>query len=41
MDRVTGMEVCGMEKYQVGVIGGTGMVGQRIITHLEQHPRIE
>ena len=30
-----------MEKYQVGVIGGTGMVGQRIITLLEHHPWFE
>ncbi len=27
-----------MEKYQVGVIGGTGMVGQRFISLLENHP---
>ena len=27
-----------MEKYRVGVIGGTGMVGQRFITLLEHHP---
>ncbi len=27
-----------MEKYHVGVIGGTGMVGQRFITLLENHP---
>lgn len=27
-----------MKQYQVGVIGGTGMVGQRFITLLEQHP---
>ena len=27
-----------MEKYKVGVIGGTGMVGQRFITLLENHP---
>ena len=27
-----------MEKYRVGVIGGTGMVGQRFITLLTQHP---
>ena len=30
-----------MEKYQVGVIGGTGMVGQRFITLLEHHPWFE
>lgn len=27
-----------MEKYKVGVIGGTGMVGQRFVTLLENHP---
>ena len=27
-----------MEKYRVGIIGGTGMVGQRFITLLENHP---
>ena len=27
-----------MEKYKVGVIGATGMVGQRFITLLENHP---
>ena len=27
-----------MKKYQVGVIGGTGMVGQRFVTLLENHP---
>ena len=27
-----------MEKYKVGVIGGTGMVGQRFISLLDQHP---
>ncbi len=27
-----------MEKYKVGVIGGTGMVGQRFITLMEHHP---
>ena len=26
-----------MEKYRVGVIGGTGMVGQRFVTLLENH----
>ena len=30
-----------MEKFQVGVIGGTGMVGQRFITLLEDHPWFE
>ena len=27
-----------MEKYRVGIIGGTGMVGQRFVTLLENHP---
>ncbi len=27
-----------MEKYQVGVVGATGMVGQRFITLLADHP---
>ena len=27
-----------MKKYSVGVVGGTGMVGQRFITLLENHP---
>lgn len=27
-----------MEKYKVGIIGGTGMVGQRFITLMEKHP---
>ena len=27
-----------MEKFKVGVIGGTGMVGQRFISLLENHP---
>ena len=27
-----------MEKYRVGVIGGTGMVGQRFVTLLETTP---
>lgn len=27
-----------MEKYRVGIIGGTGMVGQRLVTLLENHP---
>jgi len=30
-----------MEKYKVGVIGGTGMVGQRFVTLLENHPWFE
>ena len=27
-----------MKKYNVGVIGGTGMVGQRFVSLLENHP---
>ena len=27
-----------MKKYKVGVIGGTGMVGQRFVTLMENHP---
>ena len=27
-----------MKKYQVGVIGGNGMVGQRFISLIENHP---
>ena len=27
-----------MKKYNVGIIGATGMVGQRFITLLENHP---
>ena len=27
-----------MEKYKVGIIGGTGMVGQRFVTLMEHHP---
>ena len=27
-----------MEKYKVGVIGATGMVGQRFVTLMENHP---
>lgn len=30
-----------MEKFQVGVIGGTGMVGQRFISLIERHPWFE
>ena len=30
-----------MRKYRVGVIGGTGMVGQRFVTLLENHPWFE
>ena len=27
-----------MKKYQVAVVGATGMVGQRFVTLLENHP---
>ena len=27
-----------MNQYKVGIIGGTGMVGQRFITLMENHP---
>ena len=30
-----------MKKYQVGVIGATGMVGQRFLLLLENHPWFE
>ena len=30
-----------MKKYNVGIIGGTGMVGQRFATLLENHPWFE
>ena len=30
-----------MEKFKVGVIGCTGMVGQRFVTLLENHPWFE
>ena len=30
-----------MEKYRVGIIGGTGMVGQRFVTLLDRHPWFE
>ena len=30
-----------MEKYKVGIIGGTGMVGQRFVTLMECHPWFE
>ncbi|MDD6024436.1 MAG: aspartate-semialdehyde dehydrogenase [Oscillospiraceae bacterium] len=30
-----------MEKYKVGIIGATGMVGQRFITLMDQHPWFE
>ena len=30
-----------MKKYKVGVVGATGMVGQRFITLLAEHPWFE
>ena len=30
-----------MEKYRVGIVGATGMVGQRFISLLKEHPRYE
>ncbi|MBQ4033809.1 MAG: aspartate-semialdehyde dehydrogenase, partial [Paludibacteraceae bacterium] len=30
-----------MKKYKVGVIGATGMVGQRFVTLISQHPWFE
>ena len=33
--------MCGMKKYRVGIIGATGMVGQRFVTLLENHPWFE
>ena len=30
-----------MQKYRVGIIGATGMVGQRFLTLLENHPWFE
>ena len=33
--------MCGMEKYRVGIIGATGMVGQRFVSLLENHPWFE
>ncbi|MDR3207981.1 MAG: aspartate-semialdehyde dehydrogenase, partial [Oscillospiraceae bacterium] len=27
-----------MKQYKVGIVGGTGMVGQRFVTLLENHP---
>ena len=34
----TDLEVMKMEKYKVGIIGATGMVGQRFVTLMENHP---
>ncbi len=33
--------MCIMEKYRVGIIGATGMVGQRFVSLLENHPWFE
>ncbi len=30
-----------MERLRVGILGGTGMVGQRFVTMLEDHPWFE
>ena len=30
-----------MEKYKVGIVGATGMVGQRFITLIAEHPWFE
>mgnify|MGYP000071421175 CR=1 len=30
-----------MKKYTVGVVGATGMVGQRFVTLLENHPWVK
>ena len=30
-----------MEKYRVGIVGATGMVGQRFISLLKDHPWFE
>ena len=30
-----------MKKYKVGIIGGTGMVGQRFVSLMENHPWFE
>ena len=30
-----------MKKYKVGVVGATGMVGQRFVSLLEHHPWFE
>ena len=35
------MEGNEMQRYKVGVIGGTGMVGQRFVTLMENHPWFE
>ena len=30
-----------MKQYRVGIIGGTGMVGQRFVTLMEGHPLVQ
>ena len=30
-----------MKKYRVGIVGATGMVGQRFVSLLDQHPWFE
>jgi aspartate-semialdehyde dehydrogenase len=32
---------CLMNKYRVGILGATGMVGQRFVQLLENHPQFE
>lgn len=36
--RVKGMDLFMAEKLKVGIVGGTGMVGQRFVQLLDQHP---
>ena len=31
----------GQRKYRVGILGATGMVGQRFVQLLERHPQVE
>lgn len=40
-NRLFGLEAYVMSKLKVGIIGGTGMVGQRFISLLENHPWFE
>ncbi len=40
-NRLIGLEAYVMSKLKVGIIGGTGMVGQRFISLLENHPWFE
>ncbi len=39
--RYGGLKMSNMRKYKVGVIGGTGMVGQRFVTLMDNHPWFE